>query len=238
MKNLTEWEEIRKLADFAVRQEYLEISHETMWLFGSIEKAMDSVLTILVKANNQVYKSRLSQRKAWLEREKRCGYNQAIIKASFRDCRGKSQHRFPYLFRDAIFIPVDGPSSNTDVMWFNLFHVRECRKWRSDSMATVLTMIDYTEWLVPRNYRCLREQMEEAILAYLAFMDVLRRMDFTAKPLYHAESNFDLNFLNQCYYRVLKKENKYDPEKLLLSMAERASNGNKTPRWVLDQRKS
>lgn len=93
MKNLTKWEEIRKLADFAVRQEYLEISHETMWLFGSIEKAMDSVLTILVKANNQVYKSRLSQRKAWLEREKRCGYNQAIIKASFRDCRGKSQQK-------------------------------------------------------------------------------------------------------------------------------------------------
>lgn len=236
MNNLTRWEDVNQLADVAKEKVHLTIDPQTTWLLSLAEAGSNRPMTLLIDDCDRVYKSQTTQRKAWLEKEKQSIFSQAIIKSSFHDCRGKKQHRFPYLFRDAVFVPVDGPSSNPDTMWFNLFQIRECKKWTANPSVTVLTMKNGTEWIVPRTYRYLREHIEEVIAEYLTFADVLRKTDYTAEPLYDAEANFDLGFLNQCYYRVLKKETVYDPNKIWLSLTERKSNGNRVPKWVIEER--
>lgn len=234
MIDLSKMEEVKKIFEHADRREDLQINEKTTWIISFRDYEGEDSCTILLDEKKKSYKSRLSQRKIWIERERYCAFNRAIIKASFFDCRGKKQQRFPYLFRDAVFIPIDGPDNNPDTQWFNLFQVRNLRKWAANEAYSVLVMLDGTEWLIPRNRRPLREQIEESIMEYLTFVDVLRKFDYADKPLYVAEKNFQSLFLQDCYLRVSKRENIYPPEKILLSLCERKGNGNRNPRWIME----
>lgn len=234
MIDLSKLEDVKKLFERAERKEHLKINRKVTWVISFRDHEGEDSCTILVDENKKCYKSRLSQRKIWIERERYCAFSRAIIKASFFDCRGKNQQRFPYLFRDAVFIPIDGPNCNPDTLWFNLFQVCDLKKWLVNEAYSVLIMQDGTEWLVPRHRRPLREQIEECVMEYLAFADVLWNFDYADQPLSNAESKFQSTFLHECYLRVLRRENIYSTEKLLLSLYERKVNGNRKPKWVME----